>query len=277
MGEPEPQEETEPEPVEEPKAEPTGPKPKPFRIKEPIMRSHSLDPKPVPRAVIPKKPVHIKDAKEYAQDQLMDSVINHLSTERTEIHERELARELNKFKEATNDRNLQRQLDTIQFQISSQLEKQRKEEQAETARQLERERRRQMLQRMINDLQGELDSELEAEKKFQEYRKKQREETITEFKKWDSEIQRVRDRIEANRDQVKREREKEERADSEKVGKVQKLYYEALHHKDPNAVKKLPVPSTYKVPAVEPSRKTHRRGKPTTTPGSDALNRLLDK
>merc|ERR1712137_417998 len=141
---------------------------------------------------------------------------------------------------------------------------------------MERERRRQMLQRMINDLQGELESELQAEKQYQEYRKRQRDETIEQFKKWDGEIQKVRDRIKTNREKANEEREKAEQADSEKVGKVQKLYYEAIHFKDPSAVAKLPVPSTYQA-APAPDRTVHRRGKKTKTPGSDALNRLLDR
>lgn len=285
--EPEPVKEPEPEPEAEPEPEPIQetPKSKAFNSRTslttlPVRPEQPRRPRPISTSVnkqpSPSPSVETK-LKDYAQEQIMNDVINHLSAERSEIHERELARELNKFKEATNDRTLQRQLDTIQFQISSQLEKQRREEQEEAQRQQAREKRCAMLQRMIKDLQNELDTELEAEKTYQVRKKKQREETVEDLKKWDMEIQRVRDRIEDNKEKTRRDREKEERADSEKVGKVQKLYYEALHHKDPNAAKKLPVPSSYQSTTQTAPLKVHRKGKTTTTPGSDAMKRLLDR
>merc|ERR1711862_986174 len=141
--------------------------------------------------------------------EVLSNMVKHLTMEKEEIHERELAREFQQFRESTNDRAVQRQLDTIQFQITSQINLQKQQEQQEALRQQQRKRRREMLQRMILDLQTELDAELEMENQFQEQRKAQREQTIDDFKKWNGEIERIRDRLEKSSDAKKLERKKE--------------------------------------------------------------------
>ena len=225
----------------------------------------------------PRKPVVIPLP---PKKELQDDVIDFLSAERTEIHERELAREMARYRESTNDRVLQRQLDNIQFKISAQINTQMQQEQAEQLRQQQRERRRQMLKRMIGELQSELDEEERSEQLYQQQRKQHREEAIEEFRKWDGEISKVRDRIEKAHDINDQEREKAARVDEAKVGKAQKLYYETLLDKDPNAAMALEraVPAAYKEAAAAPKPQgIYRRGKTTTRHGSEALQRILDR
>lgn len=280
-------EEEEPSPPPSPtpplREEPVLPRANEFRhsIDSPLPYRARTLPKaspPTPKASIlpPKAP------KDPQHEQLRNDMLDFISQERADIHERELAREMARYREKTNDRALQRQLDNIQFQITSQVNRQIQQEQAEALRQQQRQRRRATLQRMIKELQNELDDEMTAEQQYQDQRRRQRDESIEEFKRWDREIQNVRDRIETTHLANEQDRTKAERADEVKVGKTQKLYYDALMDKDPQAAARLQqvVPESSKLAAARltmDNLSRQRRGKKTSRPGSEALQRLLDR